>query len=925
MHNPVPTLCDVDLRRKKVRQEGYNGIDYIEVDLEARTLTVFLLAKLEDAPAFTRHSFVIHGGRQVRDVKIIDVRSCTPPDPRIDDCLVLTFDKPGDHSTYTLCIVAVDENGRPTDEPYPGFDRRYACLDFTFTVDCPSELDCQTGEACPPEERAEPEINYLAKDYASFRQLILDRLALIMPDWQERHVPDFGITLVELLAYTGDYLSYYQDAVATEAYLDTARQRISVRRHARLVDYAMHEGCNARAWLCLEVEAETVALDPADITFITSLEGYGTVLSYEESGLKALEGRYETFAPLLPGGGSPDAQYQVRRVNQSWMAERQNPAAAPAVPGAIVLRAAHNRLHFYTWGDEECCLPAGATRAWLVDKKAAPKRPPAKPADPKQAAQTPVQQKPLQANAAAKIPAPPQSPDDFDWSIRLQAGDFLIFEEVLGPKTGSPADADPQHRHVVRLTGVRYDVDPLYGRAVIEITWGEADALPFPLCICAPARPPDCEPLCEISVACGNVLLVDHGQPADEDLDCVPGECIPAECECGRPGEAGYLAARYRPRLQNGPLVFRQPLPQGDPPAARLLIQDPRLALPDLHVLSFADPDCRAMKTAQPDGPLPAERWLAQPALLDSPADALHFVAEVDNEGLAHLRFGDGDLGRQPEARSRFLAAYRTGYGLAGNVGAGAISHLVYRRRRPDGIRAVRNPLPASGGQAPEPISEAKLFAPHAFRQRLERAVLASDYAEIVMRDFPDQVQHARAELRWTGSGYEALVAVDTFGGADPAPALLDEIERHLRAYRRIGHSLVVRPAFQAALVVELEVCAAPDFLIEHVKEALLAVFSTRRLPNGVLGFFHPDQLSFGNGVRRSEIVAAAQSVPGVLSADVRGLRRVSDPHDPTGVIPDDAVVSGLLPLGALEIARMDNDPNRPENGRLVINMRGGR
>ena len=38
-------------------------------------------------------------------------------------------------------------------------------------------------------------------------------------------MPDLGITLVELLAYVGDHLSYYQDAVATEAYLDTARQR----------------------------------------------------------------------------------------------------------------------------------------------------------------------------------------------------------------------------------------------------------------------------------------------------------------------------------------------------------------------------------------------------------------------------------------------------------------------------------------------------------------------------------------------------------------------------------------------------------------------------------------------------------------------------------------------------------------------------
>ena len=92
-------------------------------------------------------------------------------------------------------------------------------------------------------------IDYLAKDYASFRRLMLDRLSVLVPDWRERNPADSWSTLVELLAYAGDHLSYFQDAVATEAYLGTARRRISVRRHARLVDYAMHEGCNARAWV----------------------------------------------------------------------------------------------------------------------------------------------------------------------------------------------------------------------------------------------------------------------------------------------------------------------------------------------------------------------------------------------------------------------------------------------------------------------------------------------------------------------------------------------------------------------------------------------------------------------------------------------------------------------------------------------------
>ena len=57
--------------------------------------------------------------------------------------------------------------------------------------------------------------------------------------------------LVEALAYSADQLSYQQDAVATEAYLRTARKRISVRRHARLMDYFISEGCNARTWVHL--------------------------------------------------------------------------------------------------------------------------------------------------------------------------------------------------------------------------------------------------------------------------------------------------------------------------------------------------------------------------------------------------------------------------------------------------------------------------------------------------------------------------------------------------------------------------------------------------------------------------------------------------------------------------------------------------
>jgi hypothetical protein len=40
---------------------------------------------------------------------------------------------------------------------------------------------------------------------------------------------DFAVVLIELLAEMGDVLSFYQDQVASEAYLETSRERRSLR------------------------------------------------------------------------------------------------------------------------------------------------------------------------------------------------------------------------------------------------------------------------------------------------------------------------------------------------------------------------------------------------------------------------------------------------------------------------------------------------------------------------------------------------------------------------------------------------------------------------------------------------------------------------------------------------------------------------
>ncbi|MGW1605166.1 putative baseplate assembly protein, partial [Streptomyces eurythermus] len=241
-------------RRAKVRAARLNGIDAVEVSDDGLLLTVTFLGK---APGGLGPENVrIDGGRRVTGLTAVDVSVEREEDPELDDRLHVTLDRAGDTSRYRLSLVEADPYGRPGTEPYHGFDQRYAGAEFAFWPDRPSPFDCaDTGEddAALP---AAPVIDYTARDYDSLRKLLLDRLALTTPDWAERNPADLGITLVELLAYTGDQISYQQDAVATEAYLDTARRRVSVRRHVRLIDYAMHDGCNARTYVTVQTAAD---------------------------------------------------------------------------------------------------------------------------------------------------------------------------------------------------------------------------------------------------------------------------------------------------------------------------------------------------------------------------------------------------------------------------------------------------------------------------------------------------------------------------------------------------------------------------------------------------------------------------------------------------------------------------------------------
>jgi hypothetical protein len=147
-------------------------------------------------------------------------------------------------------------------------------------------------------------IDYLARDYDSFRQALVDLIPSKLPEWTDRSEADFGIILIELLAYMGDILSYYQDRIANEAFLTTAQERRSVIEHLRLVGYEMAGAAPAAARLSLLVAANqtgTVEVRNGDqFATVSSKERRSVTFEYTDSKPLVID-----VSPLPPSAAQP--------------------------------------------------------------------------------------------------------------------------------------------------------------------------------------------------------------------------------------------------------------------------------------------------------------------------------------------------------------------------------------------------------------------------------------------------------------------------------------------------------------------------------------------------------------------------------------------------------------------------------------------
>ena len=331
-------IRDVDAeqeRARDLRAKGLNGLStaLMTIDPPAPANAAFMelvfindlhvaniLAAVNAAPQTLQQVFTISGGHRVRAGMGTGEVCCTAIVAGTgDNSLRLTLAPIGDYSTYRLELI----------EPPNRIDPFFAGIDFKFRPGCfTNNCSPEQARSAPPEKP--PAIDYLAKDYDSFRHQLITAMAARVPGWAVTSEADLDQVLIGTFAAAADELSDYQDRVMNEAYLASARKRVSLARHARLMDYHIHQGQQSTSWLRL-----TLAANAPQFTLGNDLVCWA-------------------------GRAEPDAEARLFTSRQTEL----------PIGERVTFHPGFNRLDLHDWSGARPALIAGSTGADLVPSPA---------------------------------------------------------------------------------------------------------------------------------------------------------------------------------------------------------------------------------------------------------------------------------------------------------------------------------------------------------------------------------------------------------------------------------------------------------------------------------------------------------------------------------------------------------------------------
>ena len=271
-------------------------------------------------------------------------------------------------------------------------------------------------------------------------------------------------------------------------------------------------------------------------------------------------------------------------------------------------------------------------------------------------------------------------------------------------------------------------------------------------------------------------------------------------------------------------------------------------------------------------------QWQEAASLYGIDTRSQSYIVRIDDDAATNLVFGDGKNGaRLPTGVENVTAAYRSGIGLGGEVGAGSLTLLM---TRPLGVRGVTNPLPASGAESPENLSDARQNAPVTVLT-LDRIVSLRDF-ENLARSFAG-IGKAQASALKVGQSHVVHITVAAANGSevdseskgdlcDAIDLVRDPIERvYIDSFRLRTFTI------EADILID-ERHIADDVLAE-VRAALKDSFSF-------------ENRDFGQPVTAAEVLSIMQVVDGVVAVDLNKLEpdaasmAVHESVSPTTILP---------------------------------------
>ncbi|MCP5060084.1 MAG: hypothetical protein GY937_25560 [bacterium] len=745
-----------------------------------------------------------------------------------------------------------------------------------------------------PKSDIEPGLDTIARQLVGFpelRALLLSAItdaehAIPFARWTAREGTDLGLMLLEMWAYLGDILSFYDEVHAHEAYLRTARRRHSLRKLVELLGYVPTPAVGATVELALKADGRRAVTLPLGTAFRSGAVDGGPPQVFElnaETIIHPARNRWDIAAPQptsLADAGVLDSGSAV------FLLARRT--AGAVAEGDLVLVQANGSMYTSiarrveavedvqddngkpyrqvsldgdlggiseatALADIRLYRPTQTTGLWTLTTV------------------TVVQADQLTLEGVARSIRPEdhilvtygtqiawfevdyieEKPFDVTVSTDINVGKAKLPTTVIDldaylsnasrntATTSSITNANKKYiavHHGMALVGTP--------TAMPKTELGPTDALALD----GPMREPFEDSggarffvtdLNEQAVAFnGSVDFETALLTPEADVETRPTMTLPVEAW-------GNVAKASR-----GETVSREVLGSGD---ATVGNQSFTLKKKPLTYLTSATTASGLASTLQVwiDG----VRWEQVTSFYGQSATARVYVVRCDEDGAATVTFGDGLRGaRLTTGSGNVVASFRFGAGAAAPE-AGSIKQIA---KPMAGLAGVSQPIAAAGGEEAEDADGIRTCAPQQ-AMFLGRAVSLLDYQAVVSA-YPG-VTAAKVAWAWATRGQRTVVRVWYIG----ADSLQADILARLKGVSDPNTPFEVGIAEAVPIDLALTVDIDPDHVAEDVEAAVTAA-----LADTSTGLLCHERIGIGTRLRFSRIRAMVQGVSGVLSVRLR-------------------------------------------------------